>query len=159
MERQRHLLSAGITLMELMTVIAVIGILSAISIPPFIQWQQSARLNSAAWDLKSDLSFARSHAIKTGEAVTVRFVADGYTLFIDADDNGTVSTGDRVLRNKDYPGTVAMGASTFEDNQTVFGRTGEVSPARTSHVLLSRGNANEIRIEVNTVGRIKVETL
>jgi len=150
-QRQRQLSSAGITLMELMTVIAVIGILSAISIPPFIQWQQSARLNSAAWDLKSDLSFARSHAIKTGEAVNVRFAGDGYTVFIDADD--------RVLRNKNYTGTVAMSGSTFEDNETVFTRTGEVSPARTSHVLLSRGVSDEIRIEVNTVGRIKVETL
>lgn len=152
---------AGFTLMELMTVIAIIAILSTIAIPGFIQWRQSSKLSSATRNLTTDLSLARMHAIKSyhpGSAgVKVIFGTSGYTIFIDDNNDNTVDAGEEVLKDIDYPAGVSMSGSTFTGNRTVFTRTGTVSPAGT--VSLNQGGGTLVRVVVSTVGRIRVETV
>ena len=151
----------GFSLMELMTVMAITTILSVIAIPNFIAWRDSAKLNSAARTLLSDLSLARITAIKSynpgGVGVRVLFSNSGYTVFIDADKNNTVDTGEEVIRNADYPAGVTMSACTFTGNRTVFYRTGAVSSA--GSVFLTRGSGPQMKVVVSLVGRIRVETV
>ena len=144
----------GFTLMEIMTVIAVVGILSAIAIPNFFAWRESAKLRGATQDLMSDLSMARMHAIKTGEVVKVLFANDGYTIFIDDNDDDAVDAGEDVLRGKKYSPGVVMDAATFSSDKTTFHRSGAVSPA--GSVTLDRGSGQKMKIIVNMVGRIRV---
>ena len=49
---------AGISIVEVMTVIAVIAILCAIAVPGYIGWLPTYRLSTAARDVLSDLEFA-----------------------------------------------------------------------------------------------------
>ena len=63
----------GFTLMELMVVIGIVGILSAIAIPSYIQWLPGHRVGSAAQDVMSTVEFARINAIKTNADVTANF--------------------------------------------------------------------------------------
>ncbi len=68
----------GFTLAELMTVLAIMGILGAMAIPAYGSWIASTRVSSAGTDLHTALNQARSEAIKRNAAVTLEPAADGW---------------------------------------------------------------------------------
>ena len=74
--------------MEVMMVIAIIGILCAIASPNLIKWLPRHRVGSAARDVMSALEFARLNAIKANGAVTVNFDFTGDRLTV-VDSGGT----------------------------------------------------------------------
>lgn len=65
--------NAGFTIMELMTVIAIIGILSAIAIPNMIAWRANHQLNASAREVMSLVNGARLAALKGNSSVTITF--------------------------------------------------------------------------------------
>lgn len=96
---------SGFTLVEMLIVIAVILILSAVAIPAYISWLPRYRLNSAADDLLSVLQQAKLRAIKENANVVVDFDPDNngepdgrFIVFVD---NGLVGpdTFNPVNRN------------------------------------------------------------
>lgn len=64
---------SGFTLMEVMTVICMIGILAAIAIPAFSSWVPDYRLRSATRDLYSNLQRAKMGAIRNNTQWRVYF--------------------------------------------------------------------------------------
>lgn len=65
--------NSGFTILELFVVIAVLVLLTAISIPGFFAYLPRHRLNSAARDLYSNLHLAKMAAIKANGTCTVTF--------------------------------------------------------------------------------------
>lgn len=63
----------GFTLTEVIVVVAIIGILSAIATPTIIAWVPNYRLKSAARDVYSILQKARSIAVKSNRDTAVVF--------------------------------------------------------------------------------------
>lgn len=101
----------GVTLIELMAVIAIVAILMAIGVPSYKYIQNSYRISSEVNGLVGDLQFARVEAIKEGQTVTACISADGATceanptgwqdgwiVFSDVNDDQKVDTGDTILR-------------------------------------------------------------
>ena len=75
---------AGFTMLELMIVIAVIAILTAIAVPNIIDWLPNYRLKSAARDLLSNMQKARMEAVSRNTDVVVTFdgsVNPGFYFF------------------------------------------------------------------------------
>lgn len=110
--------------MELMVVIAIIGILSAVAIPNAISWRNNAQVNSAARALYSDLQNAKSTAVKENRNCTVLFDTDGesYTIFVENPFTASLEfssdDGDRHLKTVSFSeyGAVSLQEVTFPDN-------------------------------------------
>lgn len=68
--------AAGFTLMELMVVLAILGVLSAVSIPAFVRQIPKYRLKSAARELTSQLRRMRYEAVRGKKNVTMVFDQD-----------------------------------------------------------------------------------
>ncbi len=76
-----HRRSAGYTLTEVLIVVAIIGILSLITVPVFMNFQRQGMFKGAMRTVATDLRSARSNAIKTSQDIRVEFVtgAEGPT--------------------------------------------------------------------------------
>ena len=70
-------LHRGFTLVELLTVLAILAILTTISVPSLREFVQAGQMRSAAFDLVVDLSYARSEAIKRNADVVVEQITVG----------------------------------------------------------------------------------
>jgi type IV fimbrial biogenesis protein FimT len=93
---------SGFTVIELMVVIAIIGIMTAIAIPAFSTWLPNYRLKSAARDLYSNFQKGKIAAIKNNTNCTVIFEptagsAYDYRVFIDADKDLEYDAGEEVI--------------------------------------------------------------
>ena len=73
----------GFTLLELMIVIAVIGIMAMITAPNLVNGLPTYRIKAAVRDCTSQLRYARSLAIKDKRDVTVSFDPDKGLCVID----------------------------------------------------------------------------
>ena len=105
-----HIRDQGVTLIELLTVIAIVAILAAIGVPSFQETIVRNRMAAQSNEFLSALNFARSEAIKRGHSVTLCRSTNatscastggwesGWLAFSDPNGNGTMDTGDASIR-------------------------------------------------------------
>ena len=100
---------SGITLIELLIVIAIVCVLSSIALPAFGSLVQSGHARSARSALTVSISQARSSAVMRRQYVAVCPSADqircdrslkwhhGWLVFVDADNNGERDTDEDIV--------------------------------------------------------------
>lgn len=147
-------ISAGFTLIELMVVVAMVAILAAVATPSFREFVEAQRMRDTAFGLVSDLSLARSEAIKRGGNVALEPVADddwaqGWNVVVEVD--GV----DEVLSAQRAPG----GGVELDPRGTtnvVFDRNGRSTTAGTVRFELTTSSQNRYRcISIDPSGRAK----
>lgn len=102
--------SLGYTLIELMSMLAVVSILVTVGLPMLNVFFDSNRMVSNTNDLVGGLNIARSEAIKQQSRITMCQSSDsatctgsaqwedGWIVFQDPNGNATVDGGERILR-------------------------------------------------------------
>jgi prepilin-type N-terminal cleavage/methylation domain-containing protein len=145
--------TGGFSIFELLIVIAVIAVVSAIVTPNIISWRNSAKLRGAAGNIKGDLEMSKARAVRERSPVTVTFTATNYQVtFTDKDGNA------RILRNRQLPAGVRvdLGSTSFGTmgDETRFNSRG--LPVAGSAVLVNT-KGDQKKIIVSTLGRIRIE--
>ena len=86
--------NAGFSFAELMVVIALIGVLSAIALPNLLRSLPEKRVKNAARNLYADMQKARMTAVKENKPVVVRFNLAGNYYYIDDDGSNNYTAGE-----------------------------------------------------------------
>jgi type IV fimbrial biogenesis protein FimT len=67
----------GFTLIELVILLAILGIVAAIAVPQFNIWQVRSQIQAASGNLQQDLAWAQGYAIRSGYPVQVQVQSSG----------------------------------------------------------------------------------
>ncbi|MCD2511426.1 GspH/FimT family pseudopilin [Comamonas endophytica] len=105
--------SRGLTLIEILVVVAIVAIVSALAAPDLSALIKSNRVAGKINALNADISFAKTEAIKRGVAVTLCASADqltcspssdlaqGWIVFADPDENQAIGIGEAIIKVQD----------------------------------------------------------
>ncbi len=154
----------GVTLIEILVVIGLIGVLAAIGTTMLIRELPTIRLKEATRDLFNDIQMVRMHAVRRGATCSLQQIAgqDRYQIV----QNGVVL---KTVNLSDYGG-VSFGslnaAAPAPDSGTFPGDALQIQPSGMSNggagmafYLRSAGaNPQGRRIDVNILGRPSIRT-
>ena len=79
---------SGLTAFELTVTLAIMAVIASLTMPPYLNWLRTSRLQSAATNLTTDLELAKVLAIRENSMVVVEFEANSYTVFVDNGQGG-----------------------------------------------------------------------
>ena len=153
---------AGFTFTEMMIVIGIFALLSAIAIPNFMSWRTDANFRGAVNNLKSDLNLAKLNAARESGLVVVDFYSDRYEIFLDNGaganaGNWLLDSDERYLRNRRFPSNVSIDltASNFTPgnvDRTRFNQRG--LPDLIGTVVVASSSGDSQNVNLNRLGRI-----
>jgi prepilin-type N-terminal cleavage/methylation domain-containing protein len=149
----------GYTLIEVLVVVAIVSIISAIAYPAFGSWCQRASLRSEVSNLASSLRSAKIEALKTGAYVVIDADSTGYSVFVD-NSPAPGEAGDWVRQENERQLVVCRLkngltlTSNFPDNKARFSsRPG----LRAGRFILTDIDGHRTDVIVSIVGRIRVQ--
>jgi len=147
--------SRGFTIIELLTLIALMAVLSAVAIPNIVGGLPKNRLGGSAREILSILHLARMAAIKENSNVIVEFKPASSECIVSVDDapeDGNWNTGERILKRYKMPSGVNLLAPSF-GNVVSFNNRGFADSTGDITVQNSKGNRN---IRVLPSGHCKI---
>ena len=155
--------NSGFTLMELMITIAIVAIVTAITIPNLISWLPNYRLGTASRGILSVLQQVRLKAVKENADVAIQFAPgnNNYTAFLDnGAGGGTAGDGvqngtERTLKNEVMPAGINYNTN-FANHRIIFSGRGMPTPSLGGTVTIQNSNSTIRRITVSQTGNSRI---
>ena len=154
----------GFSLVELITVIALLAILAAIAVPGYISWRSNSQLRRAALDVYSSLQKTKSEAVKRNILCAVTFSSSNFMAYVDNNGNLAYDAGEQIINTipwSRYAG-VSWVSTTFNNPADSIAFAPDGLPRDNANLLGSgeiiiRSQSNmQKRIEVLIAGTIKI---
>ena len=133
--------NSGFTIIEILTVLAIIAIVLGIVIPNVLGWLPRYRLSSGAEEIQSTLQLARLGAIKQNMKATVTFSTATHTFLTKIDD--------QTIKNGKMPAGIIID-SVSPSSQVEFDSRGLAND--TSEIKVKNNQGGTKTITVNIVG-------
>ena len=159
--------NAGFTTYELMVTIAIMAVIAAITMPPYLKWYRASRLRSAVSSFAADLEMAKTEAIRENASVVIELGANSYTMFFDTGDgaggapNWDWEPGEKKILIRQMPPGVSIDTASASapppNNKFRFNSRGlpdDIFEPQT--VKIAQAN-NDRQITMNRLGNINVQ--
>lgn len=147
----------GISLMEVVVVIAIIGILSAIAVPNMIGWRAARKLDGASRGFMADMQLAKLKAIREAEVVSVVIDVAGnsYQMIVDSDSDYTLDAGETEFRNVTMPAGITIDSTTFGGDRTQFDSRG--IPNIIGRATFQNSSGAQQEVFLSNIGRLRID--
>ncbi|WHI48804.1 GspH/FimT family pseudopilin [Microbulbifer sp. JMSA004] len=158
----------GVTLIELMATVTVLGIVVAIGLPSFNALIEHNRLVAMTNDLNGTLQYARSEAVRRGGGVEITSINDdienGVIIWVDDDGNDAYADGEelRILRveHEDISIVADVAGAAVTDLEFSFNAHGEISLGTTLTLDLCDNRAGDYgrQLQLLVSGALRLNT-
>jgi prepilin-type N-terminal cleavage/methylation domain-containing protein len=140
--------NSGYTLIEVLTVVAIITIVAGIILPNVVTWLPKYRLSSGAEEIQSTLQLARLGAIKQNTSATVTFSTVTHTFW--------AKIGAQTIKKGEMPAGITIDSVTVPASQVIFNSRGlaDTSPG---DILVKNNQGASKTITVNIVGNASIQ--
>jgi type IV fimbrial biogenesis protein FimT len=146
--------SYGVTIIELIIVLSVISVTTAISYPRFSDYLQRRKLDGSVQILTIDLLLARQQAVSRGNDFVVNIFngSNTYVIFEDVNSDRSRGTNEYTLGPRGVPVGVDITGNTFSNSQAIFYPDGKATPG---DVTLSNTQSLTHKVNVYYTGAVR----
>ena len=159
--------NSGFTALELATTIAIVAVIAALVMPPYLRWNRARRIEGATTNLTADLEMAKVRAIRENAFVVVEFNNDSYTIFVDNGEGGGIAADwnrngcEIVAQNRELPAGVQIDTDSLSFptaiTKTRFNGRGIPPDILGPQIVSIANTANSRQIAINRLGFISVQ--
>ena len=156
--RNRHN-QLGYSLAELLVVVAIIGLISLVSVPAFMAYRETAKIKGSLRQLTGELRNARQRAITKNRPVMISLEpTNKATLYRTYDGNSAGTSWTRYGNDRRLDKAIYVSSTTFEDDELgdtlrdiVFRTDGTISPLPTETEAGKEVTKLVMRIDYNRI--------
>ena len=153
--------NSGFTAYELAVTIAIMAVIAAMTLPPYLKWWRSSRLQSGVSNLTVDLEMAKTRAIRENASVVIEFSTGSYIIFVDNNNDWNPNNGEDVLLNRTLPAgvlidTAELSFPTVADKLRFTGRGIPFDIVSNEEIQVIQAHNNR-KITINRLGNIDVQ--